>query len=160
MTAMTMQEQETYFLRKAALHECGHALVIRHFGLEGLPMIWRNTSDNLDEEKLWLGRTICNFRRPSALRLRRIAIAGLLAEYIDKIGSTTGCDGLYLDGLLTESFDENYDELGVWSKTDWDGAQGWTSQDVFAVVRILKRNWKLLLGEANRLMSDAVEAYC
>ncbi len=154
---MSAQEQEAFFLRKIAIHECGHAYVASHYGMGGYPSIWRNTGDNRNDENLWLGTTRYIGTELTPLRHRRLAIAGIFAEYIDSADPSEEIYESELENILYESLDEDFDPSGEWSRLDWEGAQGWTKQDVHAVYMILTRNWKALVEEAEMLMAKASE---
>lgn len=157
---MTIQEQDAYFMRKAAIHECGHATVASHYGIAASPSIWLNTSETRDEEVLWLGTTRLYELQISTLRYRRIALAGKCAEWFDSEileGRGNGIDAREMECLIIDSMDDDYDDNGEWSRLDWMWAQGWKSRDVQAVQRILTHNWSLLVQGAEVLMARATE---
>lgn len=161
MAEMSLAEEEVYSLKCAAYHECGHAFVARHYGMWAFPMLWRNpnrnTSDKprFDEWKIWIGKTQYSNEGLTRMRHRRLAIAGPIAEHIVGTGSIEDCSALSLCYFVDESLDPEYENSDGWSRTDWDGAQGWTNQDVDAVHSIFKRNWKALVEEAEMLISNA-----
>lgn len=155
MTAISIEEQQAYDLHRTAIHECGHAALIRNYGMWGTPTLWRNPSGNLTEEKYWHGTTLYQAPGMTLQIARRIALAGRLAEMIDSYGSPMKCDEYNLEDFVEDSHSEDYDEFYGWSHSDWEGSLGWTSKDVLAVYKTLKRNWSRLLKEANRLKAMA-----
>ncbi len=155
MTMMTIEEIEAFDLRKAAIHECGHANVTRHCGMGGSPAIWHNDTDNFLKEKLWIGTTHYKESASTPLKLRRVAIAGFLAEEISGFDSISDCDESTLTERLESSFGDCFNDSEGWSRSDWEGAEGWTSADIHAVYLSLTRNWKELLEEAATLINVA-----
>jgi hypothetical protein len=83
---MTPILQWVYFRRQAALHEAGHIVIAKRFGLESFDYIFPTVPfDKIDstEDKLWLGQTSSPLRKLQRLsRIRRcmIAVAGAVAE--------------------------------------------------------------------------------
>ena len=157
MITTSNTEQSLRVMRNAAIHECGHVLVCSHYGIWATPSIWRSHTNNLDLEKIWIGNTRYNVSSTSSLRNRRIAIAGLIAEEIDSVGAPIECFEFNLAVNLEVSYGANYEDSDGWSRTDWEGAQGWTAYDVHSVYMILMHNWKTLLAEVEALVKDAVE---
>lgn len=155
MIQMTKQDIEAHDLRKAAIHECGHACVTRHYGMGGSPALWRNDNDNYSVEKLWLGTTHYEEFASTPLRLRRVCIAGFLAEEISQFDSLTDCEESTLAECLESSIGECFDDSDGWSRSDWEGAWGWTGVDLHVVFVILMRNWKYLLEEVEMLVDVA-----
>lgn len=154
---MTIEEIEAHDLRKAAVHECGHAYVTRHYGMGGEPSIWRSPGKNTDFEKVWIGSTRYQGIYRTPLRDRRIALAGIVAEDIDSHDSLDDFSEEGLAEYLELFMGEEYEDSEGWSRTDWEGAQGWTSRDLHAVCVILMRNWTALLEEAEQLISDGIK---
>ena len=155
MPENTKQIFEANDLRKSAIHECGHACVTRHYGMGGSPAIWRNDNDNFMDEMLWFATTIYDGAAITPLRLRRVAIAGIMAEEISNFEVPSDCDEQTLAVTLESSFGEYFDDSEGCSKSDWEGARGWTSGDLHAVYVILMRKWRSLLEEAEALIEVA-----
>lgn len=142
---MTVQEIEHTDRRRSAIHECGHIIVARHYGLQASATIWRHYPDNPIEERFWCGST--RYQRPLTSRhSRRIAIAGVVAELMD---------GLYDEEWELEEALANSYYCDPWSASDFEGAQGWTGKDFHAVYMILRRNWSRLNKEAESLIAEA-----
>ena len=157
MTAMSIQEQDAYFLRQAVIHSCGRAFVSRHFGMNGSPSIWRNTGDNLAEEKLWLSSMTYEGWNGTLLRDRRIAIAGFIAVEMDCEGSPEESCVESLSGSLGDWLGDEWGGSDEMSRSEWDILVSCKDRDIHSVYMVLKRNWKALLAEAEFLMVEAVE---
>jgi len=154
---MTVQEIEALDIRNSAIHECGHAFVGRHYKLGGAPSIWKNEDADPVERTTWQGTTqYCNLKI-TPMKHRRIAIAGIVAEMIEELDPLEDLFINVLESQLDGSYSEVFEETEGWSLTDWQGAQGWTSRDFYCVVRILRRNWKNLILEAERLIELGIE---
>ena len=148
---------ESSDLRNAAIHECGHAIVARHYGIYAIATIKPNPTNIPREFKTWGGTTNYNPKYLTPLSHRRLAIAGNFAELIASAISTSDCcEGEVYNHLLDTLLD-NYEWSDGWSRTDWEGAQGWTDSDVHAVYLILQRNWKTVIAEAELLIASAIE---
>jgi len=131
-TSMTIEEIESLERRNAAVHEMGHTVVARHYGIFAVPSIMRRHPTNTLDDKTWVGSTEIATTNMTPQRLRRLAIAGQLAELIDSHGTNK----LELEEALAYSY---YND--EWSYTDLEGSVGWTSADFRAAFSILKRNW-------------------
>ncbi len=132
--------------RNAAIHEVGHATTLRHFGYGAKPEIFFNPdSENDPSLKSWLGRTsYCGNLTP--LRDRRVSLAGVFAEWIDRDRNLTArelertlIDALEDGNVLSES-----DSIGLWPHP--------TKGDIKAVRSILIRNWKRIEDEVDTLI--------
>jgi hypothetical protein len=161
LTLLTQHEldEEAHCRRGAAIHECGHALVARHYGMDAHPFIWPNTGDNRAKEKLWLGRCVYGCIGLTSLRDRHICLAGIVADNMAEGESLDDVDEYDLREILRDAMAVGPDETDGLSRSDWEGVQGWTLRDLRSVQRILKRGWKPLLEEADLLILRGVEDY-
>jgi len=161
LTLLTQHEldEEAYYRRNVAIHECGHALVARHYGMKAHPFIWPNTGDNRAKECLWLGRCIFGCIGLSPLRVRHICLAGIVAYHLAINESLDDIDEYDLRDILRDAMAVGPDETNGLSLSDWEGVQGWTLRDLRSVQTILKRGWKTLLEETDLLILRGVEDY-
>jgi len=143
---MTPQEIEVRDMRKVAIHEMGHTVVARHYGMVALPIITPTITTNPLEERTWVGSTGYDTTHMTSLRRRRCAIAGMVAEFMDKPNVSKWA----LEEALESSY---YNE--EWSPSDLEAAEGWSSADFRAVYSILKRNWAAIEKGAASLVRKA-----
>jgi hypothetical protein len=155
MAEITVQDLEDHDIRHAAIHECAHAIIARHYGLKAFPVIWHNPNGSLEGDKFWRGQT--HHEPGSALRSRRIAIAGLMAEEMSNYDSTDEFDEICICASIEPDSIDDYEGC-EWSPSDWDAAKGWTEHDAHAVYMILKRNWQALIEEAGKLIAAAKDS--
>lgn len=150
------EEEEAYYRRKSAIHECGHAIVARHYGESAYPAIWPNLGPNRENEKLWLGRVIVSIAGATRVQRRRIHLAGVVAEYMDHSDASSDLDDLVaeVEGIFYLDYADCWEHSDGWSFSDWNGARGWRERDIQAVVKILFGNWALLEREAEELISQ------
>lgn len=161
MTSVSYEVLEAHDRRLMAFHECGHAVVARHYGLTVFPRIWRAEIDaDVDEsfsekqQRIWRGRTEIWAGKKTPSITRQVSMAGVLAETIMRNGSSPEFGEADLEDRMrvaTEE-DENFGEPEEWSPTDWQHAKDWTSSDVHAVYTILLENWDTLSREAEYLI--------
>lgn len=142
---MNLHDLESSDQRKAAIHECAHALVARHYGVRATPSIWHTETNDPITEKAWGGRVQFHGHFQTFRRSRRVAIAGYLAELMDAPHENAD----ELENRMMDTFVWGEDD--GWSASDIAMAQGWTSADFRAVHSILKRKWKTLLQEMDEL---------
>jgi hypothetical protein len=155
LTKKELQEIEVRDRQKAAIHEYGHALVLKHHGFEASPCISRNfTSDPL-EEKLWLCQTFFFPKLATPSQLRQIAIAGYLAERMWEEGGAESMDVGDMCWDVEFNLGDTYADSDGWSRADWVGAQGWEVADVAVIHDILSRNWNELTKGAETLAREA-----
>lgn len=86
-----------------ALHEAGHVIVARHFGLDAHAVAWENP-DGSDVEKFVLGRTY--YQPTTPFRECCIAYAGTIAEGIDDMFSPGQPWAVFDDILEAEGRDD------------------------------------------------------
>lgn len=154
-------DEDAYYKRKSAIHECGHAIVARAYGYDSHPFIWQNLGPNRSQENLWRGRTLTQMPTKK-FHCRRICLAGVVAQAMadlmaepDESPDLKDLFWLIEEEELRFSRGDSWETSDGWSKTDWEGSQGWNSRDVRAVCTILYTNWDELLEEAQALMSKS-----
>lgn len=157
MIKMDYEKLNNLDLWHTAIHECSHTHVARHYGLGAVPAVWRNPTSDPMNFKYWLGNTHLDGAINTTQRRRRIGIAGQVGEIIYRSGSPSDCDEIDISCNIYESFGEDFESSDGWSESDWNMAQTWTDHDVRAVYSILKRNWMILLKEAEYLVSLAIK---
>ncbi len=133
--------------RSAAIHEAGHAAVMRHFGGDGQPRIWPNEPGR-EGECAWLGHFQA-FKLPE----RGVdefgilfGMAGFVAEKIDA-GITNYADiGSSLEDAIT------FDEL---SQTDAEAiGESWDFSHVEQAMKLLLEAWPKVDAEASHLIAE------
>lgn len=152
MNPETLNHLDARDLRRSAIHECGHSCVGRHYGAKCSPGVWRTGAPVDSLEKLWVGDTQCERWVLTKAQRRRVALAGWLAGWIEEEGGPEECGSSEPFGDLEYSLGESYEDSDAWSLSDWEGAQGWTDADLRAAFKILKKNWGLLVEEAEGLI--------
>lgn len=124
---------------RAAIHEAGHAVIIRFFGGYANPRIWPNT-ERTEGEKAWCGQ--CQIyaepNQPDNWK-RLVGMAGFVSEMMD--------DGEKESYWIAESLAIYFDDL---SQTDVAMiGESWTETDVEEVMRLLSELWNEVELEAN-----------
>jgi predicted DNA-binding transcriptional regulator AlpA len=118
-------------LMRAAIHECSHAAVVRHFGGLAMPRVFRNV-DRSSEDMHWGGN--CDYQFSGKLsnkKLRMIGIAGIIGEILfidreqDEIGAlVTTIDTLSAGYTVSES--------------DRAISKGVTEGEIITAIRLIK----------------------
>lgn len=153
---MTQKEQELYFLKKAAIHELGHAMVARHYGNYAYVAIFKNTNSESTNERLWLGQMGQSGKLLGKTQMRRVCIAGNIAEYMIDIDNIDIDDKGWVEELMRDDNPESDDDLLGWSESDWAHAKGWSSRDFSFVFDLLMNKWNDIKAEMDYLIDIAM----
>ncbi len=158
----SIQQVDVRDQRLAAIHECGHAVVAWHYGHESYIMVFPTNTLNTTEETFWGGHTqFCGLRKIKTLHMRRICLAGKVAERLDEVLAEPEnfqvfndlCDDVILE--IQESYVDSPESSDGWSRTDWEGANGWNDRDIRTVCSILLRHWATLMQEVETLVAKS-----
>lgn len=156
----SIQRVDLRDLRRAVIHECGHAVVAWHYGCKSFIVIFPTNTPNPAEEKIWGGQT--RYPRPlegHPLYFRRFSLAGMIAERLDEVLAEPEEYQVFYDvceDVICEFEDSYWDSPEAsdgWSRTDWEGANGWNYRDIQTVCSILLRHWATLMQEVETLVA-------
>lgn len=169
-TAM-LRKIEAEDLRRAAIHEVGHALLWEWAGFPAIPFVYKNPYyyragpfQNPDEwpipglqhglaQQLWAGYCSAPWNSAYGDDCKWATLGGWLAEQIE----IHGID--WVKGWIENPFPlachlRGHIESGTISATDLYSMGKWTQKDLVKVLRILRRNWPVILEWAKQVMDD------
>lgn len=136
--------------RKAAVHEAGHVVVARSFGLKASANVIPVDTEPFGSDRLFVGKTwLCKIERLSRRRQCMIAVAGSIAELV------------WSDEYVDEFY---WTEPDIMSATDWQLAgcdpgapDRWIYRAIPDVEALLSREgplWATLCKEARKLIVE------
>lgn len=97
--------------RHAAIHEAGHVVVAERLGVEGYAHITLTDTDDIRNDKAWVGRAFFDGGMGSARTKRLICVAGAVAEHCWRYRDDECLEWEYWDG-----------DIAAMSASDWQGA--------------------------------------
>lgn len=142
---VTFRNERDYFLAKACYHEAAHLAVLRHFGGDGIMFIWERDEPPRHEYP-FLGKVaITDHRRLTPHRLKLVALAGTVAEYLARDLEFDAVDIYEMVECGAESL----------SDSDAEMAGNYTARDFYKVAGLLETIWP----KVEQIASDAIAQF-
>ncbi len=170
LTTDRLNKIEVEDLRLAAIHEVGHAALCDWADFGAWPHVYPNPyyygsgefvnpDEHLPErryglaQKLWLGACRANWHRMPPDVCRWATLAGWIAEQIEIHGIDWIADWISNPFPLALHLRGHIDSGSI-SASDLEMMGRWTQKDLVKVLRILRRNWPVILEWAKQVMDD------